>query len=185
MLNTEYLAWKKAGGTKLPAHATPWQDPIDKMVVNIQVLKAKNLVAKDRNIFGKRTTSDPYVLVSLSCTPAETVSNQKRVQKIELGRTQTISKHLSPTWNYTLPSDIPFSRYNETLQLVFEIFDQDKLSSDDSLGVVKLEALQWKDSSGASVWHEIPKDSAKNVSGMIKINISTSLHRVQGLNPYC
>jgi len=183
-LNPEYLEWKKKGGQK--KSSPQWQDPIDKMMVQFSVLQAKDLVAKDRNMFGKKTSSDPYVAVSLLCTPAKTKSRQRnQVQKINLGRTKTIPKNLSPTWNYTQASAIPYSRKNETLQLVFELFDEDVLSSDDSLGVVKLPALEWKDSHGSATWYEIPKGSAKKVSGAVQIAVSTQLHRVQGLRPYC
>jgi len=185
-LNPEYLTWKRNGGTTSP---TPWQDPIDKMIVNIKVLKAEDLVAKDRNMFGKKTSSDPYVLVSLSETSSSTVSNEnerlKKTEKVELGRTPTISKDLSPTWNYSQKSVIPISRAHESLQLEFEIFDQDMLSADDSLGVVKLEALKWMNSSRPCVWYDIPKDSAKDCTGKIKISVSTFLHRMPGLTPYC
>jgi len=183
-VNPEYLAWKRSGGKNSPS--LPWQDPIDKMMVQYQVLQAKDLVAKDRNMFGKRISSDPYVHVSLLCTPSSTVSGQKKkMQKIKLGRTPTMKKNLSPIWNYSQASAIPYSRRNEILQLMFEIFDEDKLSSDDSMGALKLQALQWKDSVGSAVWYEIPKGSAKDVSGKIQIKVSVSIHRVQGLRPYC
>lgn len=184
-LNPEYLTWKKNGGTELSTPQAPWQDPIDRIMVQFQVLQAKDLVAKDRNLFGKRTSSDPYVLVSLLCTPSSTLPGQKKkVQKIKLGQSPTIKKNLFPTWNYSQTSAIPFSRKNETLQLMFEVFDEDKISSDDLMGVVKLEALEWKDSAGDAVWYDIPESSAKGASGKIQMKISTSLHRVQGLRPY-
>lgn len=184
MLNPEYLAWKKKGGKKAP---TPqWQDPIDRMMVQFQVIQAKDLIAKDRNMFGKRVSSDPYVQVSLLCTPeGNTPGLKKKVQKIKLGRTETMKKNLNPTWNYSQASAIPYSRMNEKLQLVFEIFDEDKLSSDDSMGALALPALEWKDSNGSAVWYEIPKGSAKEVSGKIQIKVATGVHRVQGLRPYC
>lgn len=185
-LNPEYLAWKKNGGTKSSAPAAPWQDPIDKIMVELQIIQGQDLVAKDRNMFGKKISSDPYVCISLLCTPSTTVPGKTRkVQKIQLGRTKTIKKNLNPEWNYSQTYSIPFSRKNDTLQLVFEIFDEDKVSTDDSMGVVKLQPIEWKDKAGSAIWHEIPKGSAKKVSGSIQTKISTSLHRVQGLKPYC
>lgn len=186
LLNPEYLAWKKNGGTKSSTSETKWQDPIDRMIIQCQVLQAKDLVAKDRNLFGKRTSSDPYVQVSLLCTPASKVPGKKmQVQKIKLARTETMKKNLSPTWNSSNTSAIPYSRNNETLHLLFEIYDEDQMSSDDLMGAVKLPALEWKDSSGSAVWYEIPKGSATNASGSVQIKVSTSLYRVQGLRPYC
>ena len=184
VLNPEYLEWKKKGGKK--SEKQKWQDPIDKMVVQFEVIKAKDLVAKDRNLLGKRTSSDPYVTTSLLCTPSKPLpGQQKRVQKIKLGKTETMKKNLNPTWNFSKSSAIPYSRKNETLQLMFEIFDEDLVGSDDCMGVVKLQALEWKDTNGSAVWYEIPKNSAKNASGSIQIKYSTVLHRVQGLRPYC
>ena len=185
-LNPEYLAWKKNGGKKSSTPSAPWQDPIDKMMVQLEVIQGKDLIAKDRNLFGKKTSSDPYVLISLLCTPSNALPGQKKkIQKIRLGKTETMKKNLSPIWNYSQTYAIPYSRKNDILQIVLEIFDEDKLSSDDSMGVVKLQPIEWKNSVGSTVWHEIPKGSAKQVSGKIQTKMSISLHRVQGLKPYC
>lgn len=185
MLNPDYLAWKKQGGTTGGAAATPWQSPIDRMTVAIYVEQGSDLVPMDRNMFGKRISSDPYVRVILLCTPPHTISGQtQKKEKIELGRTSTVKKNLSPTWGYSVKSDIPYSRKNETPRLVFEIFDEDKLSKDDSMGVITLPALEWKDSSTSTAWYEIPKGSAKNVSGKVQIKIKTKVHRVEGLKSY-
>lgn len=184
VLNPEYLAWKNKGGTVTQG---PWVDPIDKMTVLIQVLEANDLVGKDRSMFGKKKTSDPYVSVSLKCTPTNPLPGQMQIrpQVIYLGKTPTIKKNLNPTWNHSLSMTIPYSRSNESLMLLFQLYDEDKFSSDDSLGVVALGPLQWKDSAGSASWYEIPKGSAKKVSGKIKLSIQTQIHRVQGLKPYC
>jgi len=184
ILNPEYLAWKRNGGKKSSSSGTQWQDPIDKMLIQYSVLQAKDLVAKDRNLFGKKTSSDPYVQVSLLRIPSSKVPGKKmQIQKIKLGRTGTLKKNLSPTWNYSHTSAIPYS--SETIHLMFEIYDEDQMSSDDLMGVVKLPALEWKDSNGSAVWYEIPKDSAKKATGSIQLKVSTSVRRVQGLRPYC
>mmetsp|Transcript_11218 Transcript_11218/g.23250 ORF Transcript_11218/g.23250 Transcript_11218/m.23250 type:complete len:200 (-) Transcript_11218:158-757(-) len=183
MLNPEYLAWKKTGGKKT---APPrWEDPIDFVLVQYEVIEAKDLVAMDRSLFGKKKSSDPFVKISLLCTPTTLVAGKKKAaEKIRLGRTEVIKKNLNPTWNFKSGSKIPYSRANETLQLVFEVFDEDKLSSDDPMGTLKLSPLKWKDSNESAKWYEIPKGSAKKVSGDIKIKVTTQLHRVQGLRPY-
>uniref|UniRef100_A0A7R9ZTR4 C2 domain-containing protein n=1 Tax=Pseudo-nitzschia arenysensis TaxID=697910 RepID=A0A7R9ZTR4_9STRA len=183
MLNPEYLKWKKAGGKK---QAPPkFQDPIDFMMVRIDVLEAKDLVGKDKKMFSKKKTSDPYVKVSLLCTPTKTVAGAKRrPQKIPLGETQVIEKNLNPTWNFGRSTKIPVSRMSENLQLVFDIFDKDKLSSDDAMGTVTLSALKWKDTSVPAKWYEVPKGSAKGATGEIKLKVATQVHRVAGLRPY-
>lgn len=186
VLNPEYLAWKKNGGKKSSSSGTQWQDPIDKMLIQCSVLQAKELVAKDRNMFGKKISSDPYVQVSLLCIPSSKVPGKKmQAQKIKLARTETMKKNLSPTWNFSHTAAIPYSRKNEIIHLMFEIYDEDQMSSDDLMGIVKLPALKWKDSNGSSIWYEIPKDSAKKATGSMQLKVSTSLRRVQGLRPYC
>jgi len=184
MLNPEYLQWKKNGGTKPPP--PQWEDPIDYMLVQFQVLEGRDLVAKDRNAFGKKTSSDPFVEVSLLCTPTKAIPGQKKkVQRIPLGKTQTIKKNLNPTWNFTKVSQVPYSRASESLQLVFNIYDEDLMSSPDSMGALALPPLKWKNKKGTPTWYEVPKGSAKKASGDIKINVNTEVHRVKGLRPYC
>ncbi len=183
MLNPEYLEWKKNGGKKAPPPV--FQDPIDHMLVRIEVVEAKDLVGKDKKMFSKKKTSDPFVKVFLLCTPTKTVAGtKKRTQKILLGQTNVIEKDLNPTWNFGKTSKIPVSRMSETLQLVFEIFDKDKFSEDDAMGTVKLPALKWKDIGGSGKWYEVPKNSAKGATGEIKLKVATQVHRVAGLRPY-
>lgn len=184
MLNPAYLEWKKNGGKK--ASVPEWKDPIDCMLVQFQILEAKDLVAKDKNLFGKKTSSDPYTEVSLVCTPTKTIPGKRAtVQTILLGKTPTIQKNLNPVWNYTKVSKIPYSRMSEKLQLAIRLYDEDLLSSPDSLGSFLLPPLEWKNSKGTPKWYEIPKKSAKNASGAVKLCITTEVHRVKGLRPYC
>jgi hypothetical protein len=69
--------------------------------------------------------------------------------------------------------------------LMFEIFDEDLMSQPDNMGIVKV-MLKWEDlHPSAPTWHEIPKDSAKNASGKIELKISTKVHRMENLRPYC
>lgn len=187
VLNPEYLVWKKNGGKKAPPG--PQIAPIVKLIVLVEVLQASDLAAKDRNMFGKRISSDPYVSVSLSCTPptGAAVGKQKKVKdnKIKLGKTGTEKKNLSPVWNHSIKTGIPFSRMSETLCLVFELFDDDKVSSDDPLGTVTLPPFEWKDSRGAATWYDIPKDSCKHASGKIQVRVSSQVQRLQGVKSYC
>jgi len=190
MLNPDYLKWKKKHGTpsSTAAAAVPLLAPIEKINIDIHVLQGSKLVAKDRNMFGKRVSSDPYVLLSLTCTPPTNTPDYKdksKHHKFELGRTETVKKNLSPTWNFTTKCVIPYTRMSETIRLAFEIFDEDKMSSDDPMGIVTLPALEWKDSAGSTVWYEVAKGSAKDVSGKIQLKIQTSLDRLQGVKPYC
>jgi len=183
MLNPDYLEWKKQHGKASPPVQTK-QPIIDKMTVKITVIQGLDLVAKDRNLFGKKTSSDPYVLVHFFSSPSTSGQMNKREQKIKLGQTPTVKKNLSPTWNHSITTTIPYNKKNDSNRIIFQIFDEDKLSADDSMGIVKI-PIAFQDSTEPAVWHDIPKNSAKNASGKIQILIQTSLHYLKGLVPYC
>ena len=185
ILNPDYLEWKKKHGKPCTPSSSSREAPIDKMIVQIQILQGSGLAAKDRNLFGKKTSSDPYVLVYwLSSPPSIPGQKNSKEQRIKLGKTTTVRKNLSPTWNYSVKMSIPFSKKNDNNKLSFHIYDEDKLSDHDCMGIVT-HPLLWKDSAGSASWIEIPKNSAKGASGKIQIKIDTSLHRVEGLKPYC
>lgn len=178
-LNPYYSEWKKQHGkTSLPVQSK--QPIIDKMSVQITIIKGLDLVAKDRNLFGKKTSSDPYVLVYLFSSG----QMNEREQKIKLGQTPTVKKNLSPTWNHSVSTTLPYHKKSDNNRIIFQIFDEDKLSADDSMGIINI-PLAFQDSTEPAVWHEIPKNSAKNASGKIQILIQTSLHYAKGLVPYC
>jgi len=179
MLNPEYFEWKKQHGKTSPPVQSN-QPIIDKMTVQITIIQGLDLVAKDRNLFGKKTSSDPYVLVYLFSSG----QMNKREQKIKLGQTPTVKKNLSPTWNHSVTTTIPYRKKSDSNRIIFQIFDNDKLSADDSMGIINI-PLAFQDSTEPAVWHEIPKNSAKDASGKIQILIQTSLHQAKGLVPYC
>jgi len=187
VLNPDYLLWKKNGGKKKAKPPGPVEAPIANMIIQIEIIQAMDLAAKDRKFFSKNKTSDPYTLVKLSALPppSKVSSRHNEAQKITLGRTETVKKNLCPVWNHSMKGAIPYSRKSETLSLVFELFDEDLLKSDDALGTVTLPPLEWKNSAGAPIWYDIPKKSAKNASGKLQIKISTFMQRVEGLRSYC
>lgn len=181
-LNPDYLQWRKKQGNTTTSSCSeqPPQAIIDKMNVHVTVVQGQDLCAKDRNMFGKKT-SDPFVTLSFCSSPP---TNRTREQQSSLGRTTTIKKNLSPIWNHSVAFAIPYELKDHTNRIVFNIYDEDILSSDDSMGVVSI-PVAFQDSVGdasAAVWYEIPKNSAKNACGKIQIQVQTSLHR---LTPYC
>eukprot|EP00536_Pseudo-nitzschia_multiseries_P014715 jgi/Psemu1/69202/estExt_Genemark1.C_7590004 len=192
VLNPEYLAWKKKGG-KRPAQKQR-EAPIEKMVFVADILQGKNLVAMDRKgLFGKKTSSDPYIKVILECLPPpakEPVPARSKhystVQKINLGKTAVVKKSLDPTWNHAIKQAVGYSRVSERLRLHFQIFDEDKFSmSDDAMGTVVLPPLEWRNLDTGPVWYEVPKNSAKNASGSLQIRLRTQLVRMVGVKTYC
>mmetsp|Transcript_9239 Transcript_9239/g.27516 ORF Transcript_9239/g.27516 Transcript_9239/m.27516 type:complete len:208 (+) Transcript_9239:176-799(+) len=191
VLNPKYIAWKKKGGKRGPP--PPREPPIARMIVVIEIIDGKDLVAMDRSgLFGKKSSSDPYVKVLMECTPPPSKTpvparsrHQSTVQKIKLGKTPVVKKSLNPTWNHMIKTAVPYDRMNEKLQLIFNVFDEDKMSSDDSMGAFAFPPLEWKDKNDGPIWYEIPKGSAKKVSGSIRIRLQTHLVRMQGMNTYC
>jgi Ca2+-dependent lipid-binding protein len=170
-LNPAFLEWKKEAGGVESAKARR-EDPIDSMTLRITITQGSDLVAKDRNLLGKKTTSDPFVQVL--------VGNGRSYQR--LGQTKTIYKNLSPHWNETISAQVKFIHHGGS-QLRFHIFDEDKFSNPDSMGFVTL-PLDWKDSDSPPQWYEIPKDSAKNAQGKIQLQIQSKVHRLHGLSSY-
>jgi Ca2+-dependent lipid-binding protein len=170
-LNPEFLEWKKETGGADAAMARR-EDPIDSMTLRITIIQGSDLVAKDRNLLGKKTSSDPFVQIL--------VGTGKSYDR--LGQTKTIYKNLSPQWNETVSAQVKFIHHGGS-QLRFHIYDEDKLSNPDSMGFVTL-PLVWKDSATSPQWYEIPKDSAKNAKGKIQLQIQCKVHRLQGMSSY-
>ena len=110
--------------------------PLAGLRIAITLHKASNLLAKDRNLFGKRTSSDPYVKVFYSGSG------------IPIGKTPVKKKTVSPEWNHTL-KHVVGSNEGETIRnattassmqkpnypsLLLVLYDHDNGSSDDLLG---------------------------------------------------
>merc|ERR1719223_261582 len=99
------------------------QTTVQFLEVRIKVLKGRNLVAKDTNIFGKPTTSNPYVKIYH--------------KNHYVGETSIVWKTLDPEWTneqFHLPViKRALSRCNH---LELNIIDRNKFSSDDPMGAV-------------------------------------------------
>lgn len=94
--------------------------PLPEGVLRVHVIKAKNLLAKDKNIFGP-DLSDPYVVVQVG-------RNFKH-------KTAVVSENINPEWNESFDviiEDIWHSTINISL------YDDDKFNTDDSLGTASL-----------------------------------------------
>lgn len=105
---------------------------ISGMEIDISILRGKDLVAKDRNIFNQKTTSDPYVNIIFDGR--------------SVGTTKIIPKNLNPVWNESFKLNLNTEESNRIIakikngdspQLMFHIYDHDENSSDDNMGVAK------------------------------------------------
>lgn len=141
----------------------------------VTVLSGSGLVAKDRNMFGKKKSSDPFVKV---------VANGKLV-----GRTETQYKTLDPV--FTAGGPFPAEFEGDQLKLELKIYDEDKLSADDPMGTVTLTLVCAQDyyPLPKTQWYEVPKDSAKKASGKLQVMIQSPRivklgpNSIQQLNP--
>lgn len=118
--------------------------PIQSFQVEMTIVQGRNLVAKDRNLFGQRTKSDPYVVVFLGMDH-------------KLGKTKTCQKTLNPVWNSTFHFTVPNQRHaqvpvnmstflqhsnttagDEMMEacgmLLLKLYDQDTITDDDCMG---------------------------------------------------
>ena len=148
----------------------------------MQVISGRNLVAKDRSLFGrKKTSSDPYVRVC--------VGDQF------YGRTKTIHKNcLSPSWNETVKIEFGSDQARVFLMqhtqqpylLDLCLFDEDLLSTDDSMGVVQIPITYGDSSSGTPTWVPVTIGSGKyhcaNATGELQVCATLQVHQMLDLH---
>jgi len=91
--------------------------PMPEGVLRIHVLEARNLVAKDKNLF-KKDTSDPYAVIKVG----------REFKK----RTVTVNEQLNPVWNNEVYDVIIQDLWHSSVEI--SVYDDDKLNPDDLLG---------------------------------------------------
>ncbi|XP_062534510.1 E3 ubiquitin-protein ligase Nedd-4-like, partial [Armigeres subalbatus] len=93
--------------------------------LRIKVIAGHQLAKKD--IFG---ASDPYVRIDLN-----TISGDENIDSV---LTKTKKKTLNPVWNEEFIFRVKPSEH----KLVFQVFDENRLTRDDFLGMVELPLAQ-------------------------------------------
>ncbi|XP_067645703.1 E3 ubiquitin-protein ligase Nedd-4 [Eurosta solidaginis] len=96
-------------------------DSSDTCLLRIIIINGKSLAKKD--IFG---ASDPYVRIDLN-----TINGDINIDSV---LTKTKKKTLNPTWNEEFVFRVKPSEH----KLVFQVFDENRLTRDDFLGMVEL-----------------------------------------------
>lgn len=141
------------------------------LTITVEILQGRDLVAKDRNLVGMRSTSDPYVKLHID-------------GKL-IGKTRVISKTLNPVWNshfqYLIGADsatrvIQPKHATNMPQLVatLTIWDHDKVGNDDSMGtiLITLDPLL----GGATQWYAVGKGTGdthcRNAKGQVQVKIT-------------
>eukprot|EP00545_Synedropsis_sp_CCMP1620_P013583 CAMPEP_0119029458 /NCGR_PEP_ID=MMETSP1176-20130426/40530_1 /TAXON_ID=265551 /ORGANISM="Synedropsis recta cf, Strain CCMP1620" /LENGTH=607 /DNA_ID=CAMNT_0006985803 /DNA_START=24 /DNA_END=1847 /DNA_ORIENTATION=+ len=147
------------------------------LTIKIEVVQGRDFIAKDRNILGKRTTSDPYVKV--------------HVDGQLIGKTMFVKKTVSPVWKqsfqYVMGADsaahIVQQQTQNHLAATLTIFDHDAIGEDDAMGtvVVPLDPM----SSNSNQWYPVGKGSGncvcKNAKGDIEIKVTFEGHDMRSV----
>jgi Ca2+-dependent lipid-binding protein len=127
-----------------------------KMSVKLTIIQGEGLVAKDTNMLGRKTSSDPYVEVW--------------VKFKEVGKTATQNKTLDPMWNERF--DMELKRDNP--KVVLKIWDEDFMAEPDSMGIITLE-IPTEIGADTTQWYDVPEGSAKNASGRLQVRLEIAL----------
>ena len=151
-------------------------EPVTALSITLTVIQGDQLVAKDRNLLGQWTTSDPYVLVSL-------FPQGFGGPELKLGRSETIRFTLCPRWGEKFMLEVP--QHALTAEALFEItimdWDDDLVlgmvqSEDDLMGVVPVPFPPscYQPNAPTPItekWYGVPLMSASRASGRIQCSI--------------
>jgi len=143
----------------------PFWNAVHGYDVQMTLVRARDLVAKDRNLITRRrTTSDPYVEVFVGI-------NQR------LGKTRTIQKTCNPEWNETFTFHIEANKINKKSDdeppaagvIFLKLYDEDILTDPDLMGtlVVPIPAVQ--EVSSETKWHPVENIFCQNATGEVEI----------------
>jgi hypothetical protein len=128
--------------------------------VRVSILEGRDLVAKDKNIWGRKVSSDPYVKVYHGPN--------------KVGKTSIVKKALDPKWAETFSINVLPRTLDVYKTIECNIYDHDKLSADDSMGTCHVmipTALNEK----TVDWYPVEKGEGlnfcRNASGMLKIEV--------------
>mmetsp|Transcript_8640 Transcript_8640/g.15107 ORF Transcript_8640/g.15107 Transcript_8640/m.15107 type:complete len:268 (-) Transcript_8640:118-921(-) len=132
--------------------------------LEVQVLKGRDLVAKDKNLFGKYVSSDPYI--------------QIKHGHYSVGTTKVVRKTLNPVWEESFCFRLSQEALEECKSIECAIFDQDLLSSDDPMGEISIPLLVSQDFS-ITRWYTVTQGSGENYckDAMGEVLVKVSLTR--------
>lgn len=108
-----------------PERARKFRDENAMVHLTVLVSRGHDLKADEISFSTFRRTSDPYVRIRIG---------------LEVQQTKTIRKSLNPVWNEELHWHARYCTLREA-PLLLEVFDEDQITTDDSLGVAQLDLL--------------------------------------------
>ena len=157
---------------------------VESLTLDLTIVSGRDLVPKDRNAYGKYTSSDPYVRVFLA---GELVH-----------KTKVVPRTLNPTWakeeasyQTKLVGQNARDLLNHPKPLHFVIYDKDQIGDDDCMGDVchpinihpTSDGAQATNEEGVGTWFKVQKgDSStphycKNASGELLVQVSYEIQR--------
>mmetsp|Transcript_7384 Transcript_7384/g.11105 ORF Transcript_7384/g.11105 Transcript_7384/m.11105 type:complete len:620 (-) Transcript_7384:484-2343(-) len=143
--------------------------------IEVTILQGRDLVAKDRKLFGlgKKGASDPFVKLYLGTKYH--------------GRTETIEKTVNPTWrrnkfkislNSKDANAVISGKKPEYSSLKLLIFDEDQLSDADPMGTVVIPLGPILTEPPEEKWYHVGKGSGlyqcHNATGDLKVKVAAS-----------
>lgn len=104
---------------------------------------------------GTKLKSDPYVEVIL-CPSGPLQGDDK---KILVGKTLPRMKTLAPRWDETFTTSFPSQQFSEFAAFELKIWDYDKYSDDDAMGVVLVKIPLVGGDGTTTKWYRVPANS--------------------------
>ena len=131
--------------------------------VRVSILEGRNLVPKDKNIWGKKVSSDPYVKVYHGPN--------------KLGKTSIVKKTLDPKWDAgrsTFSVHVIPRAVDVYTNVECNIFDHDQISKDDPMGTVFVKIPSTLNKKITS-WYPVEKGEGqtycRNATGELKVEV--------------
>jgi hypothetical protein len=134
---------------------------LDIIEVKVTVLGGRGLVAKDKNLLGRNTTSDPYVKIFHANS--------------YVGKTAIVWKTLNPEWKDQSFCIAAIPNVLDKFDVIeCNIYDHDTLSTDDSMGTVYI-PIPRKFNEKVLMWYPVEKgkgeDYCRNAKGDLHVEI--------------
>lgn len=149
--------------------------PVEVLELDILLIQADNLAAKDHNLLGRPTTSDPYCEVRFlpqGERSRSTYGGDDRV--IFMGKTPPILKTLAPKWGMSFQATVPANRVTDEAFVEVTIVDYDTFGDDDPMGVIQVN-IDIRQLGTKTKWYGVPAMSAggESATGRVQCTLTT------------
>jgi len=152
----------------------------------ITILQASDLVAKDKNLFGKKTSSDPYIKLHMPLGMGSKKWDPSRGQFSASSQSVNVTavqkKTLNPVWDHEMflsqeyhSSKLGGNSNGDNFRAELRIFDYDLASADDPMGTAYVPLLpKGLPVEGTTTeWYHVDPNSARHAKGKVLVAIQT------------